>query len=508
MYLSDSFGFLDLLKGGWAELMNDDLLAKARQYAKQADLSIRAAALLRIARAESSKDIPSARQSLMEGLTLLDELPESSRSHLLDEAREVAAAVDPGILAQIPSGTYHGRFPERVVHIMVEHGHIDPAVSYLLTYEDEPDSFPFPYLGNVLHKLDPMNPADAGRRVAILRKAFEMWQVDVSRPNHNRSHFLNLLGRAWKELPPQEVLAMVHVIIDQTLQEPDHKISASYPDAVHFTSPRQNSIFQILHILRHLDPALAQALIDSHDQLSAAVRRYPNGRETMEQEAAATAERLKGEGATCGTGGYVLGGDPKDFPTQLRVMEAIRKGEFDFPLEDATEKYREDTLAASPNVAPKEFWPSTGAFRSVAYQAGKRLGIAAEPLLERIEDPDLRMFARIELAAALNGVPASSIRSMKQPHIPNPFQYPPPEIDRERRRAAGIVMKSPDGRFIVCPRCSFEPPPDLCWSCKCGHLWNTFATAGLCPSCNFQWEKTACPLCGKLSEHQKWYVSQ
>ncbi|QEE30755.1 hypothetical protein FTW19_23815 [Terriglobus albidus] len=401
--------------------MNDDLLAKARQYAKQADLSIRAAALLRIARAESVKDISSARRSLMDGLALLDELPKRGSDHLHDEAREVAAAVDPRMLDQTPSETPHHGFPERTVQIMVEHGHIDPAVNYLLAC-DAPDSFPFLYLGNVLHKLDPMNAADAGRRVAILRKAFEMWRADIFNSDRDRRHFLYIFGRAWKELPPQEALAMVHAIVDEALQEPDYGISAGYPDGVHFSSLRQNSIFQVLHILMHLDPPRARALIDSHDQLAAAVHRYPNGRETIEQEAAAEAERLKAAGSTRDRGGYVLTGSRKDFPRQLRLMEAIRSGEFDFPFEDATEEYREDTSAASPNFAPKAFWPSTGAFRSVAYQAGKRLGIDAIPLLERIEDPDLRLFAMIELAAAMNGVPPPSVRWMRRPR-PNPYKY-------------------------------------------------------------------------------------
>ena len=44
--------------------------------------------------------------------------------------------------------------------------------------------------------------------------------------------------------------------------------SAGYSSEIRFTSHRQG-LFQILHILRHLDPGLAQSLIDSHDQLAA-----------------------------------------------------------------------------------------------------------------------------------------------------------------------------------------------------------------------------------------------
>src|SRR5262249_27010697 len=86
---------------------------------------------------------------------------------------------------------------------------------------------------------------------------------------------------------------------------------SGYRNEIHFSSHRQNTLFQILHVLRHLDPTLAQSLVDSHDQLAVAARRYPNGLETMSEEAEAEAKRRKADGATCGGGGcYVLEDDP------------------------------------------------------------------------------------------------------------------------------------------------------------------------------------------------------
>lgn|GEM_PF-3816844 len=46
------------------------------------------------------------------------------------------------------------------------------------------------------------------------------------------------------------------------------------------------------------------------------------------------------------------------------------------------------------------------------------------------------------------------------------------------------AMRSPEGRLIRCLKCSFQPPADTCWRCKCGHAWNAFWTAGLCPACH------------------------
>ena len=62
---------------------------------------------------------------------------------------------------------------------------------------------------------------------------------------------------------------------------------------------------------------------------------------------------------------------------------------------------------------------------------------------------------------------------------------------------------------IECPKCAWEPDGGAYWSCTCGHVWNTFATAGRCPSCNKQWKHTQCIRhqggCNEFSPHLDWY---
>lgn len=65
------------------------------------------------------------------------------------------------------------------------------------------------------------------------------------------------------------------------------------------------------------------------------------------------------------------------------------------------------------------------------------------------------------------------------------------------------------GIKIECPKCRWEPDGGPHWQCSCGTVWNTFDTAGRCPSCSKQWEQTCCPTdpggCGKWSPHVDWY---
>lgn len=66
---------------------------------------------------------------------------------------------------------------------------------------------------------------------------------------------------------------------------------------------------------------------------------------------------------------------------------------------------------------------------------------------------------------------------------------------------------------IKCPKCNWAPDGGAYWKCSCGHVWNTFATAGKCPACGIVWTFTQCPSsrrlggCSKISPHIDWYRS-
>ena len=407
--------------------MRNALLDSARRQAQRADPSVHAAALLRIARAESVGQVSEARRTLLEALDSIQKLPTLSRSHLPEEARYVTAGVAPDLLAELPatnSVVHEQRVSVRIVQTMLAYGHTDAAFDYLLRYED-PASFPFLSVRGVLHHLDRQRPESAERRLTLLRRTLKIWRKSPS-GRHSRQrrllspevltqldHFVQLFGTFWKEFPPKEALAAARMVVKRAAEAPDTGTSADYEDEFHFSSPRQYVLFNVLHVLRHLDPALADSLIHSHDQLASAARRYPNGQETMEEEVKAEVERRKADCATSEGASLVLMGE--DLDRQRRLIIAARDGNFGPSMDDALEKYREDTSPVTRNYAPKEYWPSTGTFRTTLYRAGKHLGLEAAKFLEQIPDEDLRLFATIELAAALGGVPESWITHMKQP---------------------------------------------------------------------------------------------
>jgi hypothetical protein len=79
---------------------------------------------------------------------------------------------------------------------------------------------------------------------------------------------------------------------------------------------------------------------------------------------------------------------------------------------------------------------------------------------------------------------------------------------QRRRPTVDVRRFDPDFTRIRCPKCEWRPKTEDRWMCfpGCQHHWNTFETAGVCPSCQKQWAETACLRCTIWSPHAEWYV--
>ena len=73
----------------------------------------------------------------------------------------------------------------------------------------------------------------------------------------------------------------------------------------------------------------------------------------------------------------------------------------DRALDNAAALLKRDTDPDAPNMALRDRWPSSNAYRKAAISAVKAFGVGAEWVLTRIEDPDMALYARVEMAQAL-----------------------------------------------------------------------------------------------------------
>jgi hypothetical protein len=343
--------------------MASDLVARARAHAERSSSVVRAAARMRIARVESVDDPGQARITFEMALDEIRSLRGRQRDFFFGQARQIAAAFSPDLVREIPSDRQfpNGRESESLVNIMLQHGHIDAAFDYVIQC-DVPFSFPFGYAGNLMQKLDDQ------RRVTLLRRAFDVWRADqddeLMRKQgilkedqrlglHRRPHFpwsfIRLFQWHWEILPSEEVLTIVREIVRIVMEQPDSELtSAGYGQEVQFTSCRAYVLFEVLHILRHLDPPLAESLIANHEQLAAAVRRFPNGIETIHQEGEERRKQLVASGAAC-EGGFILAGNPRDLPYQMSLRQSAR-GEATLARPSTTRS--NDTVKTLPPTVP------------------------------------------------------------------------------------------------------------------------------------------------------------
>ena len=401
--------------------MLQDSVARVMEQAENSSADVRAAALLRIARVQSAYDSVAARVTFRSGLDAVRALSGRDKQFLLEQSRMLAAAVAPELLNEIEINTplHGGRVPlrfssYRIGKNMLEHKHLDAACDFVTNYADAA-TFPFMVVPELMSRL-----GDPQRKASLLRRALEAGRGSM---DHD---FVWLFGACWKELPPDEAAAAARELVRTALEHSDNPITASYDQEhkVQITSTREHTLFQILHILRHLEPGLAETLISSHSQLAAAAAVYPNGTESIlaESEARGREEAQKEqESSASPRRGYGMGGDPRDFPYMKTLIDGMEDGDFRESITYAEEKYKMDAHPASPNQVPKEFWPSTHAFRQILFQSGKRLGEDAVRYLEFVGDSDVRLFAEIEWLAALAGLPEfQSIQREYRPPSKNP----------------------------------------------------------------------------------------
>ena len=371
---------------------------------------MRVAALLRIARVQTALDRGQARITFEIALEEVQRLKGRERESMVQLARLIAAAVAPDLLDEIPSSS-HGPMREfesgMLVKTMLDHDLTDAAFKYVSGYND-PSTIPLGYIPNLVQRMK-----EDGPKLALFRHATEAWREMPD--NHSRLDFLHIFQNLWKLMSQDEARDLAREIVRDSLGRPDRAINAGYFEDVVFTSRREHTLFEIIHVLQHLDPPLAETLIAGHEQLALAIRRYPHGQESILKESEERRKKSMAAGAACG-GGFGMSGDEKDRPYMMAMMQASKNGDFGPAIAHALEQYQEDTDPKSPNLAPKPVWPSTSSFRSILYQAGRQIGANAAVYLARVPEDDLRLFAHIELEAALAGLP--ELRAIQSKYRP------------------------------------------------------------------------------------------
>ena len=410
--------------------MPQELLREARAQAERSSAAIKGPVLLHIARVLTRVNPAEAETVLAEGLAVLEAVPEGARDLLLGEAAALAATISPPRAFEIVRRVSLDQesVVSRMLLNMLDHGHVAAAVAYL---SDPPlhESYPFIAARTAIGR--------AGNDEARLRVARGAMRA-LTRPPSDRGfagsgrhHAFDLFTFNWARLPVEEAQAIVRELVAQIQSVPDTRMKSSYGAGsrrVEFSSTHEHRLFQILGPLRHLDPGLADSVVKLYPDLSVAASEFPYGRESM--DAAMRADPPPVQAAPPMPPHVIQVGN-----RLMPIEEAIRS-EFREAFAVAFQEYAIDSDPARVNGAPQECWPSTAEFRSILFQAGRHEGRGAVRYLDRIPDPVLSLFARVELAAALAGLPQLSSRTLR----PGPGGFG--EMMRSHREAASTLPRA------------------------------------------------------------------
>jgi hypothetical protein len=468
----------------------------AQEQAERSTTPVKAAALLRIARVWTALDQEAASVALERGISSTLELLEPDRSILLQEAVSLAATVSPQRALQLAASIRPATsaVTDRMIYNMLHHGHAAEAIDYL-SRGDFGDHYPFVAASEAM-----ACSSDEESERTILRAAIRGW-LQSSRQEPGESTFLCSFELRWKILPQPEALQFVREAVKLIVSDQDRQTRATFggvgdAETVSFSSTRECRLFKLVGPLRQLAPELADSLHGQYPEFAVASAQYPHGYHHPSQAPElpeAEEEDLHEFGHPMD---YITVGD-----TWIQVSEDLDRT-FEQAFEAAHRLYQEDSAAANPNTAPQECWPSVNAFRNILYRAGRYEGSGAARRLSRVPEGSLRLFAQIEMLAALGSLPPIGYTSIG-PRRGSPGSCaigptcPPAELDE---------IFGPEQSGIRCPKCMWTPRTKSLWTCKCGHCWNTFDTHGLCPGCGYQWEITGCFRCGAMSPHPDWYL--
>jgi uncharacterized protein (TIGR03435 family) len=424
--------------------MPQTALTDALEEALRAKPEIRAAALVRIARVWNTTDHDEALRLFERGMAEVRLCAPDSRDYLLQNAAPIGVTITPeaaDALATEASNAPSGRYvPMKLVLAMLTHGRDRQATEYLSRLETRED-YPFEAAEQASGTTN-----DAAIRIAVVRGALNAMRHRMADPQTSvyfqPSRFIALFVRHWRLLSEDEARDFVRAFVRWLVDRPDHRTRESI-QGLSFSSAREMQLFQLLAPMRHLDAALADSLMAEHQELAAAAARYPLGEESIHIELEQRTRAARPGLPVSDPADPIVAIGPKGPITRSQAM----RSQFDDEAFARAEKALDADLAA-PNPAPKDSWISTQTFRHIFFEAARAEGAEAFRWIDRIRDADVRLFARIEVAAAIAGLPYLDGTSVGPPppgFKPRASTPAPPPGSRDAQMLADLMARARAG---------------------------------------------------------------
>ena len=268
-----------------------EILDQQAGVARNLTPATRAFALLEVARGYEQVARPKALAALRHALQATQSMqeeqatdgpPQSTKDWLQGQIISRLVELDPAFCEQlIPqlSGSAKTAAIADMVRYYTGKKQFSPAVSLLTQLGDQ--EFPYMDARNLLQALPPEMAADKQNLFAQALASFTQHQ-------HKGDPMMNGFGEfiagAWRGLPPDLVLQAVDEVLKQARQfDVQMQITVgAQKGAASFRSIYEYQLFELLPIVRALDPERAQRLLQDNRDLQAALKQYPDGLQSLD----------------------------------------------------------------------------------------------------------------------------------------------------------------------------------------------------------------------------------
>jgi hypothetical protein len=325
----------------------DEVRARGRQLLETAaaeaggirEEGMRGYAFLQLARAYSTFDRPKALEFLDQAFTAAVSLPDDSKSKPRLEAQilQAMAAIDPqhaeDLAPQVAPEAREAAFQALLAYYQKQK-QLDKALEVINRIASE-GSFPFGAASDLMQAMPPEKSAERQQLFTAALNAFRDRKPTPGTVTFGGGDFPNLVLRYWRALPPQLVREAIDAILkdadpaNQPAEVGDRVLSMSGPQgSLSFTSQYEYRLFQVLPVLRALDPSKADDLLKDHQALQAQMAKYPQGMDSWEgRDKDGKATNPGGASITGVTVGSNVrsGRTPPQVPAMMLLIEQMNK---------------------------------------------------------------------------------------------------------------------------------------------------------------------------------------
>ncbi len=249
---------------------------------------MRTFALLEIARGYQKFNRPKAVATLRDALQASlaiddgDGSQDQTKSPLQSQIISLLAAMDPAYCEQLvpqlagpPRATAVGALVNRYTF----EKQFPRAIAVLRQLGDQ--EFPYIIVSRLMQALPPEMAAD---KQNLFSQALASFSQHEHKDKFGPNDFAVFITRTWPGLPPDLVLQAIDEGLKQA-RDSDTKMEITVDaqkGAASFTSTYQYTLFELMPVLRALDPERAESLLQDNRDLQSAAKSYPNGLQSLD----------------------------------------------------------------------------------------------------------------------------------------------------------------------------------------------------------------------------------